>query len=127
MDDEYFTIPYVIYTIPNSPVGHKLPKQANKNVWIIAINVEEPITAQGVLIKLNCHQNPRENPRSISVYAEVRATKGQILKILVPDLIKSEIWFHILIFISRINLSPQRTFVKLQRVLRENSVKNPYF
>ena len=28
--DEYFTIPYVIDTIPNSPAGHQLPTQANK-------------------------------------------------------------------------------------------------
>ena len=30
--DEYFTIPYVIYTIPNSPDGHQLKTQAKKNV-----------------------------------------------------------------------------------------------
>ena len=28
-------------------------------MWIIAINGEEPIRAQGVLDELNCHQNPR--------------------------------------------------------------------
>ena len=39
LDDEYFTIPYVIDTIPNSPDGHQILKQYNKHVWVIAINV----------------------------------------------------------------------------------------
>ena len=38
LDDEYFTIPYITYTIPNSPAGHQLPSQAKQNVWIVAIN-----------------------------------------------------------------------------------------
>ena len=37
-DDEDFTIPYVIDTIPNSPDGHQLSTQSKKIVWIIAIN-----------------------------------------------------------------------------------------
>ena len=57
LDDEDFTIPYITYTIPNSPAGHQLPSQSNQNVWIVAINVEEPITAQGVLDELNHHQS----------------------------------------------------------------------
>ena len=36
--DEYFTIPYITDTIPNSPDGHQLPSQAKRNVWIVAIN-----------------------------------------------------------------------------------------
>ena len=28
-------------------------------MWIIDINIEETITAQGVLDELNCHQNPQ--------------------------------------------------------------------
>ena len=38
LDDEYCTIPYVIYIIPNSPYGHQLPTQAKKNMLKIAIN-----------------------------------------------------------------------------------------
>ena len=57
--DEYFTIPYITDTIPISPSGHQLPSQAKINVWIIAINGEEPIKAQGVLDVINFHQNPR--------------------------------------------------------------------
>ena len=49
MDDEYFTIPYITDTIPNSPAGHQLPSQAKRYVWIAAINGEEPITAKGIL------------------------------------------------------------------------------
>ena len=56
LDSEYFTIPCVIYTIPNSPDSHQLPTQANRKLWVIAINVEEPITYQGALDELNCHQ-----------------------------------------------------------------------
>ena len=59
LDDEYFTIPYITDTIPNSPAGNKLPSQAKRNVWIFAINVKEPITDQGVLDELNLHQTPR--------------------------------------------------------------------
>ena len=47
LDDEDFTIPYITDTIPNSPAGHKLPSQANINVWIVAINGEKPIKVQG--------------------------------------------------------------------------------
>ena len=38
LDDEYFKIPYITDTIPNSPAGHQLPSQSNKSFWIIAIN-----------------------------------------------------------------------------------------
>ena len=41
------------------PAGHQLPSQAKINVRIVAINGEEPITAQGVLDELNCRQTPR--------------------------------------------------------------------
>ena len=58
LDDEYFTIPYINYTIPNSPAGRQLPSQAKRNVLIVAIYVEEPIIYQGVLDELNCHQTP---------------------------------------------------------------------
>ena len=58
LGDKYSTIPYVTYTITNSPAGCKLPPQDKQNLWIIYINVEEPITAQGALDELNCHQTP---------------------------------------------------------------------
>ena len=60
-------------------------------MWIIAINGEDPITAQGVLDELNLNQTPRGNPRSRSVYAEVRATKEQILNRFTLGLIKSDL------------------------------------
>ena len=47
---------YITDTIPNSPSSHQLISQAKRNVWIIAIIGEEPITAQGVLDELNHHQ-----------------------------------------------------------------------
>ena len=59
LDDEYFTIPYITDTTPNSPAGHKFLQQSKQNVWIIDINGEEPITAQGALDELSRHQTPR--------------------------------------------------------------------
>ena len=59
MSDEYFTIPSITDTIPNSPVVHQLPTQAKRKFWIIAINGEEPIIAQGAFDELSRHQNPR--------------------------------------------------------------------
>ena len=53
-----------------------------------------------------------EYPRSRSVYSEGRATRGQILKRLVIDLINSYLWFHILKLVSHINLSLQRTILE---------------
>ena len=60
LDDEDFTFPYITDKIPNSPAGHQLTSQAKINVWIIAINGEEPITDQVVLDELNLHQKPRD-------------------------------------------------------------------
>ena len=60
LDDEDFKIPYITDTIPNSLDCHQHPSQANRNVWIIAINGEETITDQGVLDEINCHQATRE-------------------------------------------------------------------
>ena len=59
LDYEEFTIPYITDTIPTSPAGHQLPTQKKLNVWIIAINSEEPITYQGTLDELNHHKTPR--------------------------------------------------------------------
>ena len=53
MDDDDFTIPYVTDKIPYSPSSHQLPTQATRNMWIIDINGEEPITSQGALDELN--------------------------------------------------------------------------
>ena len=59
MGDEYFTIPYLTDTMPNSPVGNELPTQANTYVWIISINGEEPIISIGPLDENNLHQTSR--------------------------------------------------------------------
>ena len=57
LDDEYFTIPYIADTIPNSPDTHKFSTQAKQNVWIIVINVEYHIIDQDAINELNIHQN----------------------------------------------------------------------
>ena len=59
LEDEDFIIPYITDTISNLPSVHKLPTQAKRNIWIIAINGEDPITDQGSLDGINRHQNPR--------------------------------------------------------------------
>ena len=59
LDGDDFKIPYITDTIPNLPDIHQLPAQALKNVWIIDINGEEPITYKGVLDELIHHQTPR--------------------------------------------------------------------
>ena len=82
-------------------------------MWIFAINGEEPITAQGVLAELNLHQTLRGNQRSRSAYAEGPATKEHILKKFALDLIKSDLWSHILNFVSQRNLRHQRILVML--------------
>ena len=38
--------------------GHKITAQAKRNMCIIVINVEEPITYQGAFYKPNRHQTP---------------------------------------------------------------------
>ena len=48
LDDEDFTIPYVTDTITNPLDIHQLPTKDKRNVCIIYINVEDPITDQGV-------------------------------------------------------------------------------
>ena len=40
LDDDKFTIPYIIFTITNSPDGNKIPTWAKKNVLIIDISGE---------------------------------------------------------------------------------------
>ena len=40
MDEDEFSIPYIIDMIMNSLSGNQLPTQAKKNVWIMNINVE---------------------------------------------------------------------------------------
>ena len=51
MDDDDFKIPYIIYTIPNFPVGHQLPTKDKKDAWIVSINVEDIITTKGEILK----------------------------------------------------------------------------
>ena len=34
LDGEYFKIPYITDTIPNSPAGHQLPSQAKREMCV---------------------------------------------------------------------------------------------
>ena len=63
LDDEYFIIPYITDTIPNSSAGHQLPEQANNNVCIIDINGEEPIKHEGAFDEFNRHQTTHGKPK----------------------------------------------------------------
>ena len=71
LDDEDLTIPYITDTIPNSPAGHQLPTQAKQNVWIVAINGEENIIAQGSHDDLNSHQTPCEKSK-VNIFLCIR-------------------------------------------------------
>ena len=55
MDGDDFTFPYILDKITNSPAGHQLPKKS-KNVQIISIYVQEPITNKGALSGLQHYQ-----------------------------------------------------------------------
>ena len=59
LHDEDFTIAHITDTIPNTLSVLQVPSQAKRNLWIIAFNGEELITAQGVLDEINRRQNPR--------------------------------------------------------------------
>ena len=79
LDYEYFTISYVIDTIPNSPAGHELTQQAKKNVWSIAIKVEYPITDQCLLYELHIHQTQRGKSKvKISLCKSKRYQKADL-------------------------------------------------
>ena len=80
-------------------------------MWIVAINGEEPITAQVVIDELIAIKLSGENQRSRLAYAGVKATKEQILNKFALDLIKSDLWSHILKFVSQRNLPHQRILV----------------
>ena len=44
LDDDDFTIPYILDTVPNSPYGYQIPTQDKRHFGIIYINGEEHIT-----------------------------------------------------------------------------------
>ena len=58
LDDEESKKTYITDTISNSQAFHQLPTQAKQRVWLVSINVDEPITAQCSLDELKPHQNP---------------------------------------------------------------------
>ena len=49
LDDDGFTITYIIDTVTNSPGSFQLKTEYNKNVSIITINGEETITEKRAL------------------------------------------------------------------------------
>ena len=113
LDNEEFTIPYITDTITNSPAGHQIQKQAKKKLWIIDINGWELIKARGAIDKPGNCQTTHGNQRLISVHAEGRYSRGNIQKRFAPDLIKSDLWFHILKLFSQRSLSHQRALVNV--------------
>ena len=57
-------------------------------------------------------KNHMDNTSSRIVYPKERATREHILNKFVPDLIKSDIWFHILKLVSQINFPHQQTLAR---------------
>ena len=126
LNHEDFIIPYITDTIPNSPYGHQLPSQAKRNVWMIAINGEDPIKSQFVLDELNCHKTPRVKSNiKISLCRRKSYQRTDIEDIhsrfyqVIPVV-------HILKFVSQRNLPHQRKLMKVLAVLRDNSGKKSY-
>ena len=113
LDEEDFSIPYVTDTIPKLPAGYQLPTQGEKMCGSF-LSMEKSISYfEESLMKSISIKPPVENTMSRSVYAEKRYTRGHKLKIFVPYLFKSYLWFHIMESISQRNLSHQITLVKL--------------
>ena len=113
LDDEYSTIHYVIDKILNSSSGHQIPTQAKKMCGSLLSmeNIQSQLKARfmnsrAIIINV-------ENTSSIAVYLEGRTTRGHIMKLFGPYLIKSDLCFHILKLVSQRNLRPQTTLVKL--------------
>ena len=63
LDEEYFTIPYIIDIITNLRASRQLPTQAKQNMWVVAINGEDSLTTQGAIDELNKHQTPRRKSK----------------------------------------------------------------
>ena len=104
LHDEDFTILYITDTIQNPPASHQLLTKAKLNMWIISINGEEPITYQGELDELNSHKNTRGKSK-----VKISLCRRNIYYIIATNLIKSDLWFKILKFVSQRNLPHQRT------------------
>ena len=113
MDDEDFTIPYITDTIPNLPAGHQLPSQAKRNLLIIAINGEEPITAQGILDELNSRQTPRGKSKIKISLCRRKIYQRTDIEEICSRFDQVDLWFHILKFVHKINLPPQIILVKV--------------
>ena len=115
LNDEDFTIPYVTDTIPNPPEGNQLPSQAKRNVWIIAINGEEPITYKCALDELNYHQTLLGKSKAKISLCGRKDTRRHVLKRSAIDLIKSYLYFHILKFVSQRTPPHQIVLVNFKR------------
>ena len=59
LDDAYFTTPYIIDTIQNSPASNELPTHSHKSICIININGEDTITNKGSLDELHSYHTPQ--------------------------------------------------------------------
>ena len=113
LDYEDFTIPCVIDKITNETASNQIITQAKKMCVSLLPMEKSPSYIKDLLINSSTIRLNVGNTRSRSVYAEGRATRVHTLKIFGTDLINSELWFHILKFISQRNFSPQGTLVNI--------------
>ena len=63
LDDDDFKMTFIIDKIPNSPSGHQFLTQANNHMWIVYIDREEPITANGALDELYIYHTQPLKPK----------------------------------------------------------------
>ena len=80
-------------------------------MWIIDINEEEPITSQGPLDEIKHHQTPRGKSKFNISLCRKKSYQRTDIEDIFPDLINSDLWFHISEFVSQRNLSLQITLV----------------
>ena len=84
------------------------------------------MTDHDTIDELQRHNTQREKSKvKISIFRR-KTTRGQILKIFGPYLIKSDLRFHILKLVSKRKIQPQIALTKLLNVIRNKSGNNIY-
>ena len=126
LNDNEFTIPYILDTITNLPSGNQIKTWSKINVWIISINVEGQITEKGAPDELYIYQNQCGELNFNIILCKRKSASANILRNFSLDLIKSYLWFPIFIFVSHKSLWPPKILEILLKVLRANYRKNIY-
>ena len=127
LDDEDLTIPYVVDTILYLPAFYQLTTHANKNMWFMDINSEEPMISQGAIDELQRHHNQRVKFKfKASLYIS-KIYQRKNLKYIQSRFDQFRPVVSHLKFFPHRYLQPQRTLSNLLKVLRVSYRKKLYF